>query len=379
MRKIFICYRRADAEYAAGALGRELRAVFGEAQVFRDKENFGAGKSWREQALHEIDRDAVLVVLIGRSWSDASAPRRLEDPDDPVRAELLDARQDGAAIIPVLLENVDMPKRAELPPELHWLCEVTAPRLRDADWHYDLGKIFASIEGLGFKRLQAAAQPGAASVKADGAPWSVKLVIAAAVFVLCLFGILGSDGDKDALVGLAILGGVATGFSVFAYRDATRGLVRGRRSALAMSVVGGFLTVGGFLYGVSGQNPPSDASKAVASAEPAAAASAEPAALAVRTQALQPAPQALDPRFLGFWHQVGGDMEIQLAGRDDKIWFLEGDKMGVEGELHGKAVEFKLIDGAHTTRLELTLNDDDSLQVFFEGDQGTRSVKFRRK
>ena len=43
MRKVFICYRRAEAEYAAGALGRELRAHFGEDQVFRDKEDIGGG------------------------------------------------------------------------------------------------------------------------------------------------------------------------------------------------------------------------------------------------------------------------------------------------------------------------------------------------
>ena len=47
MKKIFISYRRAEAEYAAGALGRELRAVFGEDLVFRDKENIGGGVSWK--------------------------------------------------------------------------------------------------------------------------------------------------------------------------------------------------------------------------------------------------------------------------------------------------------------------------------------------
>lgn len=268
MRKIFICYRRVDAEYAAGALGRELREVFGDGKVFRDKEDFGVGKSWRAQALQEIDRDAVLVVLIGRSWSNASAPRRLEDSDDPVRTELLDARQDGAAIIPILLENVNMPTPAELPPALHWLCDLTARHLRDADWRYDLEKIFASIEALGFERLQGRAQPGAALAKNGGAPWSAKLAAAAVLFVLCVLGTLGNaeDGDKDTYLGLATLGCVATGLSVFAYRDAKRGLVRSPRSALALSVLSGVLSVGGFLFGLESKEAPSDAAKA--SAEP---------------------------------------------------------------------------------------------------------------
>src|SRR6478609_1073878 len=337
MRKIFICYRRVDAEYAAGALGRELREVFGDGQVFRDKEDFGVGKSWRAQALHEIDRDAVLVLLIGRSWSNASAPRRLEDSDDPVRTELLDARQDGAAIIPILLEDVDMPTPAELPPALHWLCDLTARHLRDADWRYDLDKIFASIEGLGFERLQGRAQPGAAFAKNGSAPWSAKLVAAAVVFVLCVFGMLGSDGDKEAYLGLAILGCVATVLSVFAYRDAKRGLVRSRRGALALSVLSGVLSVGGFLFSAGSEEAPSDAAKA--------SASAEPSAVVVRALALQAAPQGVEMRFPGTWHEVDGDGVLHLAERNDSIWLLDGDKVIAEGKLQGKTVQLTATEG----------------------------------
>ncbi|MBA2689551.1 MAG: hypothetical protein H0U63_01960 [Burkholderiales bacterium] len=67
MRKIFISYRRAEAEYAAGALGRELRHYFGDGQVFRDKEDIGGGVSWRKQVLAEIDADSALLVLTTRA------------------------------------------------------------------------------------------------------------------------------------------------------------------------------------------------------------------------------------------------------------------------------------------------------------------------
>ena len=65
MRKIFITYRRMEAEYAAGALGRELRRHFGDEQIFRDKEDIAGGVSWKQQLLHEIDKDSALLVLIG--------------------------------------------------------------------------------------------------------------------------------------------------------------------------------------------------------------------------------------------------------------------------------------------------------------------------
>jgi hypothetical protein len=57
MRKIFISYRRADAESHAGALGRDLRRLFGGEQVFRDKEDGGGGVSWGQEVLRAIDRD----------------------------------------------------------------------------------------------------------------------------------------------------------------------------------------------------------------------------------------------------------------------------------------------------------------------------------
>ena len=53
MRKIFISYRRTD-EVAAGALGRDLRKLFGDDQIFRDKEDIGGGLSWRKEVLRAI-------------------------------------------------------------------------------------------------------------------------------------------------------------------------------------------------------------------------------------------------------------------------------------------------------------------------------------
>jgi hypothetical protein len=112
MRRIFISYRRVDAEYAAGALGRELRSHFGDEQVFRDKEDVGGGVAWRQEVLHEIDRNSVLLVLIEKDWAnakDAQGRRRLDNTDDPLRLEITDGLKEGAVILPILLENAQMP------------------------------------------------------------------------------------------------------------------------------------------------------------------------------------------------------------------------------------------------------------------------------
>ena len=85
MRKIFISYRRSEAEYAAGALGRELRRRFGDEQEYRDKEDIGGGATWKQLLLHEIDRDSALLVLMGKGWADvrdSQGRRRLDSADD---------------------------------------------------------------------------------------------------------------------------------------------------------------------------------------------------------------------------------------------------------------------------------------------------------
>src|SRR5687768_909684 len=149
MPKIFISYRRAEAEYAAGSLGRELRRHFGDEQVFRDKEDIAGGVSWRQHVLREIDRDSALLVLIGREWSatrDAQGKRRLDNPDDPIRLEIADGIRDGATVIPVLLENAQMPAASELPSDLAPLAEINALKLRDGDWDADIAKIIKTLE-----------------------------------------------------------------------------------------------------------------------------------------------------------------------------------------------------------------------------------------
>ena len=118
MRRIFVSYRRADSEYAAGALGRELRRFFGDEHVFRDKEDITGGVSWRQHVLQAIEGDSALLVLISKNWThttDSRGRRRLDDSTDPVRLEIADAIREGAAVIPILLEGAEMPGEAELP------------------------------------------------------------------------------------------------------------------------------------------------------------------------------------------------------------------------------------------------------------------------
>jgi hypothetical protein len=230
MRKIFVSYRREPDQYVAGNLSRELRRHFGDSQVFRDKESIEGGVSWKQHVLNEIDRDSVLLVLIGQKWGDArdaGGNRRLDKPDDPIRLEIADAMRDGAAIIPLLLENAQMPPASELPQELIAFAELNALKLRDGDWEADVVKIVQRLEKLGAKRVAGAdSQPGTPKRSAK-AIWSLVIV---ALITLAFFT---EEQDRQTVGGFLTLSLIALALAAFAYSDVRQGKVTGKGLAIA--------------------------------------------------------------------------------------------------------------------------------------------------
>jgi hypothetical protein len=203
MRRIFISYRRTEAEYAAGALGRELRRYFGDQQIFRDKEDIGGGVQWKQQLLHEIDKDSALLVLMGKDWANAKdghGVRRLDSLDDGLRLEISDGIKDGAAIFPVLLENAQMPNESELPPELRRLPEFNALKLRDGDWKQDLEAICRTLVRIGFKPVGSAPETPSLGPPAQtpglkkGAKVSRMIGAALIVSTIAIVGFLATRG-----------------------------------------------------------------------------------------------------------------------------------------------------------------------------------------
>ena len=238
MKKIVVSYRREPDQFVAGHLSRELRIRFGESQVIRDKESIEGGVSWKQYVLNEIDRDTALLVLIGNDWSnirDTGKNRRLDNPSDPIRLEIADALRDGAAIIPLLLENAQMPAASELPPELVPLAELNALKLRDGDWEPDVAKIVQRLERLGIKRV-AGTDPGPVPTKRSAkAMWSL------AVTALVVIGLANGENDEDTIIGALSLSAVALGLAGFAYFDIKQRRSTGKGLAIS-GLVGSILT-----------------------------------------------------------------------------------------------------------------------------------------
>ncbi len=133
--RLFISYRRAADVWAVGHLRERLFDEFGAEHVFFDTETLPSGERWLERIQNEIRRARALVVVFGEHWYGhrPDGTRRIDDTDDPVRMELLEARNAGVTLVPVMVDESPQPRAQDLPEDLRFLLEHHFRRLRATD------------------------------------------------------------------------------------------------------------------------------------------------------------------------------------------------------------------------------------------------------
>ena len=115
MAQIFISYRRQDSAYLAATLSERLQQHFGPNSVFFDIDNIPLGVDFRDHIGNAVGQCDVLLVIIGDQWTgavDSQGKRRLDNPSDYVRVEIESALKRNIPVVPVLVENAQMPSPA---------------------------------------------------------------------------------------------------------------------------------------------------------------------------------------------------------------------------------------------------------------------------
>jgi hypothetical protein len=151
--RIFICYRREDSAGHAGRLRDRLVLTFGKTQVFRDIDNLQIGEDFVERITRTIATCRVVLVVIGRHWldaRDADGRRRLDDPEDYVRLEVMAALNASSpiTIIPVLVQGAAMPRTDDLPVQLRPLCRRSALVASDERWTVEMDELVDQVETI---------------------------------------------------------------------------------------------------------------------------------------------------------------------------------------------------------------------------------------
>jgi tetratricopeptide (TPR) repeat protein len=159
--RVFINYRREDTLGPAGALASTLRQSLEVGEVFFDHGGIQPGQAWPDRLRDEMQRATVVLVLIGKAWLNVSLSdgiRRLDEPEDWVRAEIAEAlAADDKVIIPVLVDGALTPRpeafRTEPSKSIEKLIERQAVEFSSGAWDESVDRIWRHLESHGFRRV----------------------------------------------------------------------------------------------------------------------------------------------------------------------------------------------------------------------------------
>ena len=194
--RIFISYRSSDGADKATALARDLDELFGQAQVFLDKEDLAAGSRWRDEIARTLSDAPILLVLVTPNYLgalDAAGKLCIDRDDDPVRDELATAVAANAHVIPLMCDGVSQtPPESSLPPPFDQLSERTWRRLRAYDWREDVARLADDLRAMGIvDRVAAAPSATAPSIPASadgvaGGTWTGRRLAVAGLVAVAL-------------------------------------------------------------------------------------------------------------------------------------------------------------------------------------------------
>ena len=148
---IFINYRRSDTQEEAIRLRRELEEVYGQ-RIFLDINSVGPGE-WPLSIRNALKSSKVVISIMGDAWLDAklesSGQRRLDDPKDWVRAELVSALETQKPIIPVYVRDTEHFEVGKLPKDIQKILDFQAFPMRPAPhWRKDFRNLCSALESL---------------------------------------------------------------------------------------------------------------------------------------------------------------------------------------------------------------------------------------
>jgi tetratricopeptide (TPR) repeat protein len=213
MGGIFINYRGEDSQMAAALIDRELTARFGSDQVFLDSRSIPAGSDFAEELLGRVRACCVLLVVIGPRWltlANEAGQRRIDDPTDWLRREIVEALAHGRRVIPVLTDGVTLPAEPELPDDLAGLSRRQAVPLRRRFTEVDLGLLVTRIAEAEPELAKAAARRQAtATLAPQQLPASVAYFAGRSDELAALTDLLGQRVNTGGTVVISAIGGTA--------------------------------------------------------------------------------------------------------------------------------------------------------------------------
>jgi thiol-disulfide isomerase/thioredoxin len=200
MAKIFISYRRDDAEWQAHELYSAILRVPGvdSADVFIDVDGIPLGVDFNHYIDRKVAEADVLLAVIGRHWADSRNPTsgelRLHDPEDFVRIEIASALRRNIKVIPIFLDGAKLPSGECLPDDLKGLRFRNGIEMTRQSFDSDLRRLLSglSLQAMPSRQVSATSAPAAMGrrvASTSDSSFEVEVVLASKSYaVIAFFG-----------------------------------------------------------------------------------------------------------------------------------------------------------------------------------------------
>jgi hypothetical protein len=146
--QVFINYRRDDSEGYVGRIYDRLAHRFPD-RIFRDVTGLRPGDNFVDALEREGRNCQVLLAVVGKHWltvTGALGGRRLDDPNDILRQEIVRALERNILVIPVLVGGALPPKTEELPDDIKLLANLQALPITEFDFEADIDRLIRLLE-----------------------------------------------------------------------------------------------------------------------------------------------------------------------------------------------------------------------------------------
>jgi hypothetical protein len=151
MEDVFINFRTGDEESAATLIDHDLSNRFGPEKIFRSSKSIRAGERFPQRLLSAVRGSRAMLAVIGPRWLVTGTDGRtaLDNEQDWIRRELLEAKEFGVRVIPIMIgEHAPRLDGATLPGVLSWLADVQYQRFNTRNADADLATIAAELVKL---------------------------------------------------------------------------------------------------------------------------------------------------------------------------------------------------------------------------------------
>jgi O-acetyl-ADP-ribose deacetylase (regulator of RNase III) len=146
---VFVNYRVQEQPGYATLLHRELVQTFGEDAVFLASRSIRLGDDFIHKVFGNLRQVAVLLVVIGAHWLEFGDIGQSGTPGadfDWVHREIAEAFRLGIRVIPVLVEDAELPSEAALPDDIAALSRCQYMRLRHYSIDADVAQLISELD-----------------------------------------------------------------------------------------------------------------------------------------------------------------------------------------------------------------------------------------